>query len=117
MAFNLKNRSFLTLRDYSPREIAFLLKLAADLKTAKDNYDAAVTEVETAQKSFEDLMFALADQKKTDGKTAAGAALDLADQEVGERLARVFEVTHAFAHGVAEKKKAHGGFPGQMSAP
>lgn len=35
MAFNLKNRSFLTLRDYSPREIGFLLKLAADLKTAK----------------------------------------------------------------------------------
>lgn len=35
MAFNLKNRSFLTLRDYTPREIAFLLKLAADLKTAK----------------------------------------------------------------------------------
>lgn len=35
MAFNLKNRSFLTLRDFTPREIAFLLKLAADLKTAK----------------------------------------------------------------------------------
>ncbi|HLP68397.1 MAG TPA: ornithine carbamoyltransferase [Rhizobium sp.] len=35
MAFNVKNRSFLTLRDYTPREIAFLLKLAADLKTAK----------------------------------------------------------------------------------
>ncbi|MDI6834877.1 ornithine carbamoyltransferase [Ciceribacter thiooxidans] len=35
MAFNLKNRSFLTLRDYTPREIAFLLKLAVDLKTAK----------------------------------------------------------------------------------
>jgi len=35
MAFNLKNRSFLTLRDYTPREIGFLLKLAADLKTAK----------------------------------------------------------------------------------
>ena len=35
MAFNLKNRSFLTLRDYSPKEIAFLLKLAADLKAAK----------------------------------------------------------------------------------
>jgi ornithine carbamoyltransferase len=35
MAFNLKNRSLLTLRDYSPREIGFLLKLAADLKTAK----------------------------------------------------------------------------------
>ncbi len=35
MAYNLKNRHFLTLRDYSPREIAFLLKLSADLKTAK----------------------------------------------------------------------------------
>ena len=35
MAFNLKNRHFLTLRDYTPREIGFLLKLAADLKTAK----------------------------------------------------------------------------------
>jgi ornithine carbamoyltransferase len=35
MAYNLKNRSFLTLRDFSPREITFLLKLAADLKTAK----------------------------------------------------------------------------------
>ncbi|SFT11089.1 ornithine carbamoyltransferase [Sulfitobacter marinus] len=35
MAYNLKNRHFLTLRDYSPREISFLLKLAADLKVAK----------------------------------------------------------------------------------
>lgn len=35
MAFNLKNRHFLTLRDYTPREIGFLLKLAANLKAAK----------------------------------------------------------------------------------
>ena len=35
MAFNLKNRHFLTLRDFSPREISFLLKLATDLKAAK----------------------------------------------------------------------------------
>ena len=35
MAFNLNNRHFLTLRDFTPREIAFLLKLAADLKAAK----------------------------------------------------------------------------------
>ncbi|MBO9099621.1 MULTISPECIES: ornithine carbamoyltransferase [unclassified Rhizobium] len=35
MAFNLKNRSLLTLRDYTPLEISFLLKLAGDLKTAK----------------------------------------------------------------------------------
>lgn len=35
MAYNLRNRSFLTLRDYSGDEIRFLLKLAADLKAAK----------------------------------------------------------------------------------
>lgn len=35
MAFNLKNRHFLTLRDFSPQEIRFMLKLAADLKAAK----------------------------------------------------------------------------------
>ncbi|WP_299692105.1 ornithine carbamoyltransferase [uncultured Tateyamaria sp.] len=35
MAFNLKNRSFLSLRDFTPQEIKFLLKLAADLKAAK----------------------------------------------------------------------------------
>ncbi|MBK1851321.1 ornithine carbamoyltransferase [Marinobacter sp. 1-4A] len=35
MAFNLKNRHFLTLRDFSPQEIGFLLKLSKDLKAAK----------------------------------------------------------------------------------
>lgn len=35
MPFNLKNRDLLTLRDYTPQEIEFLLKLSADLKAAK----------------------------------------------------------------------------------
>lgn len=35
MAFNLHQRCFLTLRDFSAGEIGFLLKLASDLKTAK----------------------------------------------------------------------------------
>lgn len=35
MAFNLRNRSFLSLRDFTGAEIRFLLKLAADLKAAK----------------------------------------------------------------------------------
>ncbi|PKM31246.1 MAG: ornithine carbamoyltransferase [Gammaproteobacteria bacterium HGW-Gammaproteobacteria-11] len=35
MAFNLKNRHFLTLRDFTPQEISFLLRLSADLKAAK----------------------------------------------------------------------------------
>ncbi|HLZ56176.1 MAG TPA: ornithine carbamoyltransferase [Ktedonosporobacter sp.] len=35
MAFNLRNRHFLKLDDYSQEEIGFLLRLAAELKTAK----------------------------------------------------------------------------------
>ena len=35
MSYNLRNRHFLTLRDFSPPEIGFLLKLSADLKAAK----------------------------------------------------------------------------------
>jgi ornithine carbamoyltransferase len=35
MAYNLRNRSFLKLLDFSPEEIAYLLRLSADLKAAK----------------------------------------------------------------------------------
>ena len=35
MAFNLRNRNFLKLLDYTPEEIKYLLNLAADLKKAK----------------------------------------------------------------------------------
>jgi ornithine carbamoyltransferase len=35
MAFNLRNRSFTKLLDFTPKEIEFLLKLSADLKAAK----------------------------------------------------------------------------------
>ena len=35
MSFNLQDRSFLTLRDFTQAEIKYLLKLAADLKSAK----------------------------------------------------------------------------------
>lgn len=35
MTYNLRNRSLLTLIDYTPRDIAFLLDLADDLKRAK----------------------------------------------------------------------------------
>jgi ornithine carbamoyltransferase len=35
MAFNLRNRNFLKLLDFTPVEIKFLLKLSADLKSAK----------------------------------------------------------------------------------
>ncbi|NOU47935.1 MAG: ornithine carbamoyltransferase [Bacteroidales bacterium] len=35
MAFNLRNRNFLKLLDFTPQEIKFLLNLSADLKAAK----------------------------------------------------------------------------------
>ena len=35
MPFNLRNRHFLELDDYTPEEIAFLLQLSAELKAAK----------------------------------------------------------------------------------
>ena len=35
MAFNLRNRNFLKLLDFTPQEIKFLLDLSADLKKAK----------------------------------------------------------------------------------
>ncbi len=35
MAFNIKNRNFLKLLDFTPKEIKFMLDLAADLKKAK----------------------------------------------------------------------------------
>lgn len=37
MAYNLRNRNFLKLLDFSPKEIKFLLDLAIDLKKAKYN--------------------------------------------------------------------------------
>ena len=44
-------------------------------------YEAAQATVETNQKTLEDLMFALAQTQKTDGKTQASEALDLAAQQ------------------------------------
>ena len=35
MAFNLRNKNFLTLLDFTPAEIKYMIKLASDLKTAK----------------------------------------------------------------------------------
>ncbi|MDL2315317.1 ornithine carbamoyltransferase subunit F, partial [Bacteroidales bacterium OttesenSCG-928-C19] len=43
MAFNLRNRSFLKLLDFTPKEIQYMLDLARDLKRAK----YAGTEVQT----------------------------------------------------------------------
>ncbi|PIE77566.1 MAG: ornithine carbamoyltransferase [Candidatus Delongbacteria bacterium] len=43
MAFNLRNRHFLKLLDFTPKEMKFLLELARDLKKAKYNGSEAKT--------------------------------------------------------------------------
>jgi len=55
MAFNLRNRHFLKLDDFTPGEIGFLLHLAAELKTAK----YAGTEVQRLQGKQIALIFAI----------------------------------------------------------
>lgn len=37
---NLKGRNFLTLKDYSPEEIVYLLDLAANLKAKKKSWNS-----------------------------------------------------------------------------
>lgn len=71
MSFNLKNRSLLSLRDFNPREIAFLVKLAADLKTAK----YAGTEVPRLQGKDIALIF-----EKDSTRTRAGFEVAAYDQ-------------------------------------
>jgi ornithine carbamoyltransferase len=71
MAFNLKNRSFLTLRDFTPTEIGFLLKLSADLKAAK----YAGTEVETLKGKEIALIF-----EKNSTRTRVGFEVAAHDQ-------------------------------------
>ncbi len=71
MAFNLKNRHFLTLRDFSPSEIAFLLKLSADLKAAK----YAGTEVPTLKGKEIALIF-----EKNSTRTRVGFEVAAHDQ-------------------------------------
>ena len=51
-----------------------------ELDEKNTKYETAQTAVETNQKNLQDLMFALAEKKKADGKTQASEALDLAAQ-------------------------------------
>jgi len=70
MAFNLRNRNFLTLLDFTPKEIKFMLNLAMDLKKAKYNG--------TEQKTLEGKNIALIFEKSSTRTRCAfeTAALD-----------------------------------------
>ena len=50
------------------------------LTDKQTKYETALAAVETSQVALEDLMFSLAEKQKTDGKTQASTALDLAAQ-------------------------------------
>lgn len=71
MAFNINNRHFLTLRNFSPREIGFLLKLSTDLKTAK------YTGTETAQLQGKDIALIF---EKNSTRTRVGFEVAAFDQ-------------------------------------
>ncbi len=125
MAFNLKNRHFLTLRDYSQKEIAFLLKLAADLKTAK----YAGTEVANLQGKDIALIF-----EKNSTRTRVGFEVAAYDQgarvtylgptgthlgskesvkDTARVLGRVYDAIEyrGFGQKVVETLAAHAGVP------
>ena len=65
-----------------------------DLKTKQNDYESAKDRVESCQDTLDDLTFALAEQKKADGKIAASQQLDLdnALKEIQEQETLVAEL-------------------------
>ncbi len=65
-----------------------------ELKTLKNNYESTEERVKDCQAHLEDLMFALAEQKKADGKMAASQQLDLdqARKEITEQEELIAEL-------------------------
>ena len=65
-----------------------------ELKMQKSNYESAEERVKDCQTHLEDLMFALAEQKKADGKMAASQQLDLdqARKEIAEQEELIAEL-------------------------
>ena len=53
---NLKNRNFLTLKDYTPEEITYLLDLSAELKEKKKSLKANETQMKNIQKNEQKLL-------------------------------------------------------------
>lgn len=125
MAYNLRNRHFLSLRDFTPAEIGFLLKLSADLKAAK----YAGTERQLLEGREIALIF-----EKDSTRTRAGFEVAAHDQganvtylgpsgsHIGRKetvkdtarvLGRMFDGIEyrGFAQSVVEELAAHAGVP------
>lgn len=80
--------------DSSGENVETLSDQYDQLKQLKSNYKAAEERVKDCQNSLDDLLFALAEQKKADGKTAASQQLDLekARKDIQEQEERVAEL-------------------------
>ncbi len=63
--------------EFAQQNIETLDEQLGDLKDKQANYESALEQVESSQTHLEDLLFALAEQKKNDNKTSASAQLDL----------------------------------------
>lgn len=98
MAFNLKGRSFLTLKDYTPEEISYLLQLS---KTEKDNSRSGIVQQRFLGKSLAMLFEKRSTRTRCAFETAFGEEggnpvflssddIQLGSKESVEDTARVF---------------------------
>lgn len=80
-----------------------------ELEEKNTQYQTAQAAVETNQKNLQDLMFALAEQKKADGKTQASQALDLeAQRKQIEEKTEELEDLKAGGEGATIESKVNG---------
>ena len=125
MAFNLRNRSFLTLEDFSPREILYLIDLARELKAARY--------ARTEQKALEGCNIALIFEKDSTrtrcafevaahdqgahvtyiGPTGSHMGVKESVKDTARVLGRMFDAIEyrGFGQKVAEDLAAHSGVP------
>ena len=92
MAYNLRNRNFLKILDFSPKELNYLLDLARDLKRAK----YAGTEQPTLKGKNIALIF-----EKTSTRTRCAFEVGAKDQHW------YFQITKAIVGGKKKTQRTH----------
>lgn len=95
MAYNLRNRHFLKLLDFTPRDIKFLLELSADLKKA--NLDG------TEQQRLKNKSLALIFEKSS---TRTRCAVEVAAHDQGARVTYIGPVGSQIGHKESMKDTA-----------
>ena len=106
MSFNLRNRSFLKELDFTPAELRFLLKLSAELKTAKATLAAGEYTIGVIKNGDKDWTLAL-----YPGRLERGATPDSAK---AIRLDSAFSSDHGTAdHMLIDVTPGKGKFEGK----